>query len=425
MNVAQGRLQPEPVCPACGSMVRQGALFCPVCGAPAGHAGGHAGNATTRAGDAGGYEGNAGAMVNLELVNASTGKRAGAKLIDLGLAWILQLLPYTLALAALAGLSGSRYPTSADQQAYMAAAVWWVVGTVLGLALWVFCWAWEARTGKTPGQAMLGLRTSSLEGLAPGWGAVFVRNLVFGLICLIPVAGVVLALISNVFDQNSKRQGWHDKAARTFVFDVRAGRDPLTTGGINGPASFAPRADLPALQQVASPVAAAPAKAPMEPAPASSQPAPGPQPAAPGPDHAHPDDALGATRLSRFREPDAATAAGGHTASDVVLTFNDGRRVALRGPVLVGRNPAGYDDETVQELLSVDDPGKSVSKTHLAVWTDQGTVWVQDRKSTNGTRVVRADGASSLAPAGQPVQVDAGDVVRFGDCFFSIGRGHA
>jgi pSer/pThr/pTyr-binding forkhead associated (FHA) protein len=109
----------------------------------------------------------------------------------------------------------------------------------------------------------------------------------------------------------------------------------------------------------------------------------------------------------------------------VVLTFNDGRRVALRGPVLIGRNPAGYDDETVQELLAVDDPGKSVSKTHLAVWNDQSGVWVQDRKSTNGTRVVRADGATAEAPAGQPVLVDAGDVVRFGDCFFSIGRGHA
>jgi hypothetical protein len=259
---------------------------------------------------------------------------------------------------------------------------------------------------------MLGLRTGNLGGFAPGWAAVFVRNLVFGIICLIPVAGVVLALISNVFDPNAKRQGWHDKAARTFVFDVRAGRDPLTTGGLNGPASFAPRADLPAVKAVESPVAA-------------------PLPAA------HPDEAVGATRLrSRPAEgrgaipggtPDggAAAAQGSRAASDVVLTFNDGRRVALRGPVLVGRNPAGYDDETVQELLAVDDPGKSVSKTHLAVWSDRGRIWVQDRKSTNGTRVVRPDGGGAVAPAGQPVEVDAGDVVHFGDCFFSIGRGHA
>jgi uncharacterized RDD family membrane protein YckC len=365
-------------------------------------------------------------MVNLELVNASTGKRAGAKLIDLGIAWVLQLLPYTLALASLASLSGSAYPTSSDEQALLAAAVWWIVGTVLGIALWIFCWAWEARTGKTPGQALLGLRTSGPEGLAPGWGAVFVRNFVFGLICLIPVAGVVLALISNMFDPNSRRQGWHDKAARTFVFDVRAGRDPLTTGGINGPASFAPRADLPALQQVASPVAAPAArpKAPVRPAAVPADPAVSVPAAAPvlAKD---PDADLGATRFAPARQGGAAAAGGAPSASDVVLTFNDGRRVALRGPVLIGRNPAGYDDETVQELLAVDDPGKSVSKTHLAVWNDQSGVWVQDRKSTNGTRVVRADGATAEAPAGQPVLVDAGDVVRFGDCFFSIGRGHA
>lgn len=371
-------------------------------------------------------------MVNLELVNASTGKRAGAKLIDLGLAWILQLLPYTLALVSLASLSGSAYPTSSDEQALLAAAVWWVVGTVLGIALWIFCWAWEARTGKTPGQAMLGLRTGNVEGLAPGWGAVFVRNFVFGLICLIPVAGVVLALISNIFDPNSKRQGWHDKAARTFVFDVRAGRDPLTTGGINGPASFAPRADLPAVQQVASPMASPAAKAPAPARPAAVPAAAPPAAVAPKaaaaptpPRAADPDADLGVTRFSPARQAGAAAAGGAPPASDVVLTFNDGQRVALRGPVLIGRNPAGYDDETVQEFLTVDDPGKSVSKTHLAVWSDQSGVWVQDRKSTNGTRVVRADGATAEAPAGQPVLVDAGDVVRFGDCFFSIGRGHA
>ncbi|GEB64661.1 hypothetical protein SAT01_21090 [Sinomonas atrocyanea] len=379
-------------------------------------------------------------MVNLELVNASTGKRAGAKLIDLGLAWILQLLPYLLALASLSTLSGSAYPTSSDEQALLAAAVWWVTGTVLGIALWIFCWAWEARTGKTPGQAMLGLRTSGPEGLAPGWGAVFVRNFVFGLICLIPVAGVVLALISNMFDPNSKRQGWHDKAARTFVFDVRAGRDPLTTGGINGPASFAPRADLPSVQEVASPMAspaakpqvpARPATAPAAPPAGAVPPAAAPAPAgavpapAPAPHAADPDADLGATRFAPSRQTGAPAAGGAPSASDVVLTFNDGRRIALRGPVLIGRNPAGYDDETVQEFLAVDDPGKSVSKTHLAVWSDPSGVWVQDRKSTNGTRVVRADGATAEAPAGQPVLVDAGDVVRFGDCFFSIGRGHA
>jgi uncharacterized RDD family membrane protein YckC len=341
-------------------------------------------------------------MVNLELANASTGKRAGAKLIDLGVAWLLQLVPFALGAASLAGLSGSRYPTAADQQALLAAAIWFTAGGILGLALWLFCWAWEAKTGKTPGQAMLGLRTANLEGLAPGWGAVFVRNLVFGLVCLIPVAGVVLALVSNAFDPNGRRQGWHDKAARTFVFDVREGRDPLTTGGINGPASFAPRPELPALQEVASPLP--------------------PRPAAPAP--AREDADLEMTRFSGPR-PAASAPHGGRAGHDVVLSFSDGRRVALRGPVLVGRNPAGYEDETVQELLAVEDPGKSVSKTHLAVWSDGSRVWVQDRKSTNGTRVVRADGATAAAPAGEPVEVDAGDVVHFGDHFFSVGRSRA
>jgi pSer/pThr/pTyr-binding forkhead associated (FHA) protein len=105
----------------------------------------------------------------------------------------------------------------------------------------------------------------------------------------------------------------------------------------------------------------------------------------------------------------------------VVLSFSDGRRVALRGPVLVGRNPAAYDGETVQELVSVADPERSVSKTHLTVWTERGRVWVQDRKSTNGTHVVREDGSGSPLDPGLPLEVSAGDVVHFGDYFFSVG----
>ncbi|GAB4099139.1 RDD family protein [Sinomonas halotolerans] len=396
-------------------------------------------------------------MVNLELVNASTGRRAGAKLIDLALLWVLQGIPFALASSAALGLSGSRYPTTDDQRALFAAAVWLTVGSVLGLALWIFSWAWEATTGKTPGQAMLGIRTSGPDGLAPGWGRVFVRNLVFGLVCLIPVAGTVLALVSNAFDANGKRQGWHDKAAKTFVFDVRLGRNPLTSGGINGPASFAPRIELPPVQQVVSPVAAASAgPAPVIPSPPaapSPTPVPGPAtapapaesisapPAAPA--HAapaqaavpaaatapvaitpHPDDDVAATRVSS-RARGLLGREGAVSGIDTVLSFSDGRSVALRGPVLVGRNPAAYEDETVQELVVVEDPAKSVSKTHLAVWGENGRVWVQDRKSTNGTRLVRSDGSAIAAPAGTPVEVDAGDVVHFGDHFFSIGRSRA
>ena len=59
------------------------------------------------------------------------------------------------------------------------------------------------------------------------------------------------------------------------VFDVAAGRNPVATGGIEGPNSFAPL-DLPPVQQVASPVAFVPSQpvAPVLPDPELSPPAP-------------------------------------------------------------------------------------------------------------------------------------------------------
>ncbi|MEA5454697.1 RDD family protein [Sinomonas sp. JGH33] len=366
-------------------------------------------------------------MAQLQLVDASTGKRAVAKLVDLAILTAVELVPFGFGAASLGSLSGSRYPTASDEAALLAAFIWFALAVALGLAVGIVLWGWEARTGSTPGNSLVGIRTANLEGRAPGWGAVFIRCLVFGLVCLIPVAGLVLALISNLFDANGQRQGWHDKAARTLAFDVRAGRNPVTTGGIEGPEAFAPPEALPPVRPVASPVAAPPAAAPLvAPAPAAhalAVPAP-PQAFAPAPTPRAPssfaapaahgsayDDELDATRLAR----------PGGRGGDIVLSFSDGRRLTLRGPVLVGRNPAAYDGETFQQLVSIDDPGRSVSKTHLTVWAEHGRVWVQDRKSTNGTTVVREDGSASDLEPSLPLEVAAGDVVHFGDCFFSVG----
>ena len=47
-------------------------------------------------------------------------------------------------------------------------------------------------------------------------------------------------VISNLWDANHQRQGWHDKVAKTLALDVNAGRDPLTTGGLYGHSTFTP-----------------------------------------------------------------------------------------------------------------------------------------------------------------------------------------
>jgi pSer/pThr/pTyr-binding forkhead associated (FHA) protein len=101
------------------------------------------------------------------------------------------------------------------------------------------------------------------------------------------------------------------------------------------------------------------------------------------------------------------------------LELSDGRVVTVTRSVLVGRNPGGDDDS---QLIRVDDPGRSVSKTHLQVGLDTAGVWVADRGSTNGTLVTLADGAQIVCGPGQRVRLPAGATVSFGDCGLRVIR---
>lgn len=152
---------------------------------------------------------------------------------------------------------------------------------------------------------------------------------------------------------------------------------------------------------------------PEHPVPGSSVPA---APAlAPGDRSA---DDVESTRLrpARGRVPELPDEA----PSSAVLHVTDGRRVVLTGTVLVGRNPSARPGEEVTELVRVADPGRSVSKTHLAVGVDRLGVWLRDRNSTNGTVVTLADGQQILCGANQQVRVPVGASVAFGDYGFTV-----
>lgn len=102
-------------------------------------------------------------------------------------------------------------------------------------------------------------------------------------------------------------------------------------------------------------------------------------------------------------------------APHVVLRFSDGRSVPLRGMTLVGRHPQPEPDEIITDLVTLTDPRRSVSKTHLLVGMDARGLYVQDRHSTNGTIVTLPDGQQILCAPGQTIRVPAGATVSFGD----------
>jgi uncharacterized RDD family membrane protein YckC len=175
----------------------------------------------------------------LNLVSASAGKRVGAWLIDKLPPAVLVGIGYGVGMAGLLGAAG----VGTEEAVASAAAglfLWLGITSLLALAYGIWKWGWEARTGKTPGNVLLGLRTANEDGNAPGWAAIFIRGLIIAVGGLVPVVGAVIVVISNLWDANHQRQGWHDKVAKTLALDVNAGRDPLTTGGLYGHGNFTP-----------------------------------------------------------------------------------------------------------------------------------------------------------------------------------------
>ncbi|MEV7648923.1 RDD family protein [Arthrobacter sp. NPDC089319] len=408
----------------------------------------------------------------LNLVSASAGKRLGAWLIDKIPPAVLMLAAYAASVPAVlqAAASGS---ASAAGSAVGGLFLWLGLASLLSLAYTVWLWGWEATTGKTPGNLVLGLRTANEDGHAAGWGAIFLRGLIIAVGSLVLAVGAMVVVVSNLWDRNHKRQGWHDKVAKTLVLDVAQGRDPLTTGGLYGPAAFAPEGtDAHAgFAEAAphghhshggSPVEAAPqpsgvisaipgfgpdaAPAPVaspiaRAAPAIAVPPPAPVPGDVDSREAAPSYALAmagpaaagtaavgaaAEGVNADEHPDeefAATLvrASGTQAGPFTLTFDDGRDVVLETTALIGRNPAAAAGEDIDQLIDFADMGRSVSKTHVLLRADGATVWVTDRNSTNGTAVTGADGIRRQLAPGEPVAAAPGATVEFGDRSFTIG----
>ncbi|WP_254703552.1 RDD family protein [Pseudarthrobacter sp. C4D7] len=453
--------------------------------------------------------------VNLQLVPAAAGKRLGAAVID----WLpgVAVLVVTFAIG-FAGITRTRnggfivYDTSS-------LVLFGGIGLGLTLAYLFVVLSLEARSGKTPGNLAMGIRSADQDGYAPGAGAVFLRGLITGAgillallaavlvvmfkwfdaalfilgpLLLLGAIWAVLVVVSSRWDKDGGLRGWNDTAAKTLVFDVKAGRDPITTGGIQGPYSFAPL-DLPPVQQVLSPVAGARApEAPAQPTPVQPTPvqqtpvpqapqapsfaapapqasaaqanaahsnaaqAPAPQvpapnfstPQVPAPSATMPSQSMPYTSPASFAPP-AAVSPGApvghrvppqHVDDDVERTqvrpgtggpaqvavlrirLDDGRDFQLDRSVLVGRNPVGQSGEQHAQLLAVDDPGRSISKTHLHLLTDGAGIWVTDRQSTNGSAVTTPDGLRTPLVPGVPTFVTPGSSVHFGDRTFYLGQ---
>lgn len=108
-------------------------------------------------------------------------------------------------------------------------------------------------------------------------------------------------------------------------------------------------------------------------------------------------------------------------SSTLALVLDTGERVVVTGPGLVGRRPVPGAEQWAH-LVTIDDPGQSVSSTHLAFWPVDGGLDVLDRGSTNGTVLLDAAGKPWSLPPGQPARVGAGWTLVLGSRRITVTR---
>jgi len=409
---------------------------------------------------------------------AGVGRRAGAYVLDLlaislvaGVAGAITALAVRL-LARMSDLAAATTEMGQDAAATALVSALTTVYLVVGLVS-LLCWVglalWEGRTGRTVGNSLLGIRTVAVDGGPVGAGRDLLRWLVLAACGILPVVGTVLVLVSPTFDSSGRRQGWQDKAARSLVRDVRgvaprsfAPASPAAPGAAPAPAGQASAGQasadpwaFPAAQRTAGglitavPNSADGAPAPddaagveahtihrgQSPAETPAPRAPSPQASAPRAPQAHeslpatmqapvlpvapvapefaPAEDLDDLEATRFSVSSRRSAGDGSVPPRIVVEIDADRRVHVATRTLVGRHPQ-QDGGAPATLLKLDDPTRSVSKTHLELLPAGDGLRVTDLGSTNGSAVIAPGGAVQELAAGRPVTVTAGWVVQAG-----------
>jgi hypothetical protein len=106
------------------------------------------------------------------------------------------------------------------------------------------------------------------------------------------------------------------------------------------------------------------------------------------------------------------------------LILADGSAIPVDRAMFLGRNPARTPDRPGAALVPIDDPARSLSKTHALLELDAGTLWVHDLDSTNGVVVAVAvpGQAPMLVEPGERAAVAAETELRLGTYVLKVER---
>lgn len=346
--------------------------------------------------------------------------------------------------------------------AAVSTAVWFAFGSVVLSALAavevaVGLVVWEANRGKTVGNALLRLRTTRVEeprNVGPARASL--RAFVVAVGFLVAAVGAWVVVASSAFS-GARKQGWHDLAGRTVTVVVPAGkRTPVQAARAAverrpAPAkahvgSRAAAAASVAIPSVAPPLAP---QAPAAPVQAVSPPPVFVQPAAVSLRQDLPPELPLETMQVSYASPQVSSSRAiiveadddlnsdsgvappplapavavpvvGITERVLLFTFDTGQRerITVPGTGVMGRNPREFTQG--DQLIVIDDPAKSVSKSHLLFRHTGTSLQVLDHGSTNGSEVLFDEGTSAVLAASQWTDVPAGSRVRVGDRVFAM-----
>lgn len=287
----------------------------------------------------------------------------------------------------------------------------------LGLGLLV----WELRTGRTLGNALLGLRTAREEtpyALGPARG--LLRGLVLAAGHAVAGLGQWAVVGSTALDRSGRAQGWHDRVGRAVVVDVRAHERAIDEAEEAAAAGMPGAVGATAVGAVAAARVQAPAAA-GNPAPSAQLAAPAghlgvstQQPGAGGLG-AQPAAVTPVVPARAPVEPEPPVVARQQSLAPYLVTLDTGQSMTVTGPGLIGRAPRPVPGERCDHVIVIEDPERSVSRTHARFGIDDGVFWVSDAGSGNGTQLAVPGGRVVAVPADQRVPVPSGGVIRVGD----------
>ncbi|GEL96315.1 hypothetical protein CCO02nite_29730 [Cellulomonas composti] len=273
-----------------------------------------------------------------------------------------------------------------------------VLAALVAVEIAVGVVVWEARTGCTFGNLALGLRAARQEApYAPGLRRGALRALVVAAGHLVAGVGQWLVIGSVAFDRGALHQGWHDRVARAVVVDVRR----------SGPTAASPVA----------PAAPVSTLAPVAPVAASGT---GGSVATVGSRVPSPSGVSAVSSGSTSATRPAPPVTGARVVPVVVLTLDTGEAMTVGGPGVIGRAPRPTPGERCDHVVSMDDPERSLSRTHAHFGVDADGFWVRDAGSGNGTVVVLPSGQALVVGADRPSRVPSGATVRIGDRWFAV-----